>query len=79
MTSREETAWGAPARYELTVAGRIGPVLRCALQPPGGEAAQVCVVLRATGPDGLAGLLQVFAAHGLDVRDVACVPDQADQ
>jgi hypothetical protein len=76
MTPGQETAWSAPARYELTVAGRIGPVLRCALQPPGGDAAQVCVVVRASGPDGMVGLLQVLAAHGLEVRHVACVPDQ---
>jgi hypothetical protein len=79
MTPGQETArgWGAPARYELTVAGRIGPVLRGALQPPGGGAAQVCVVVQATGPDGLVGLMQALAAHGLEVRHVACVPDQS--
>ncbi|MFL6001491.1 MAG: hypothetical protein ACJ72P_01670 [Nocardioides sp.] len=78
MTPGQETARssGAPARYELMVAGRIGPVLRSALRPPGGDAAQVCVVVRAAGPDGLVGLMEVFAAHGLRVRHVACVPDQ---
>jgi hypothetical protein len=78
MTPGQETATslGAPARYELMVAGRIGPVLRNALQPPGGDAAQVCVVVQAAGPDGLVGLMQVLAAHGLKVRHVACVPDQ---
>jgi hypothetical protein len=78
MTPGQETAKssGAPARYELTVNGRIGPVLRCALQPPGGDPAQVCVMVQATGPDGLVELLQALAAHGLEVRHVACVPDQ---
>jgi len=78
MTPGQETARssGAPARYELMVAGRIGPVLRSALQPPGGDAAQVCVVVRAAGPDGLVDLMQVLAAHGLQVRHVACVPDE---
>ena len=56
----------APARYELTVDGRIGPVLRHALRVPGGDAARVCVVVRAAGPDDLVGLLRVLDAHGLE-------------
>jgi hypothetical protein len=67
---------GVPARYELTVDGRIGPVLRCALQAPGGDAAHVCVVVRAAGADGLVALMQVLDAHGLKVRHVSRVPDQ---
>ena len=63
-----------PARYELTVDGRIGPVLRRALRLPGGEAARVCSVVRAAGPDDLVGLMQVLDAHGLEVRTVARLP-----
>jgi hypothetical protein len=68
---------GAPARYELTVDGRIGPVLRCALQPPGGDAAHVCVVVRAAGADGLVALMQVLDAHGIEVRHVSRVPTRS--
>ena len=76
MTQTQEAAdgSGAPARYELTVDGRIGPVLRGALQPPGGDAARVCVVVRAAGADGLVALMQALDAHGLEVRHVTRVP-----
>ena len=63
-----------PARYELTVDGRIGPVLRGALRLPGGDAARVCLVVRAAGPDGLVGLMRVLDAHGLKVNHVSRLP-----
>ena len=66
-----------PARYELTVDGRIGPVLRCALRSHGGDAAHVCLVLRASGPEDLAGLMQVLDAHGLEVNNVSRLPTRA--
>lgn len=66
-----------PARYELMVDGRIGPVLRCALSSHGGGAAQVCLVVRASGPDDLVGLMQVLDAHGLEVNNVSRLPTRA--
>ena len=66
-----------PARYELTVDGRIGPVLRSALRLPGGDAARVCIVVRAAGPDGLAGLMRVLDDHGLEVDHVSRLPGRA--
>ena len=76
MTQRVETADdpAAAARYELTVEGHLGPVLRRALQPPGGNLADICVVVRAAGPEGLVGLMQVLDAHGLEVRRVSRLP-----
>jgi hypothetical protein len=68
---------GTPARYELTVDGRIGPVLQCALQPHGGEAARVCLVVRAAGPDDLVGLMRVLDEHGLEVQHVSRLPTRA--
>jgi hypothetical protein len=68
---------GTPARYELMVDGRLGPVLRCALRSHGGDAAHVCLVVRAAGPDGLVGLMQVLDAHGLEVNNVSRLPTRA--
>ena len=68
---------GTPARYELTVDGRIGPVLRCALRSHGGDAAHVCVVVRAAGPEDLVGLMRVLDAHGLEVQHVSRLPTRA--
>jgi hypothetical protein len=67
----------APARYELTVDGRIGPVLRRALRLPGGEVARTCIVVRAAGPDDLVGLMRVLGAHGLEVDNVSRLPTRA--
>jgi len=64
----------APARYELTVDGPIGPVLRHALRVPGGDAAHVCMVVRAAGPDDLVGLLRILDAHGLEADLVTQLP-----
>jgi hypothetical protein len=68
---------GIPAHYELTVDGRIGPVLRCALRSQGGGSAHVCLVVRASGPDDLVGLMQVLEAHGLEVNNVSRLPTRA--
>jgi len=67
-------ASSTPARYELTVDGRIGPVLRRALRLHGGDAARVCMVVRAAGPDDLAGLMRLLDAHGLEVNHVSRLP-----
>jgi hypothetical protein len=68
---------GIPARYELMVDGRIGPMLRGALRSHGGGAAHVCLVVRASGPDDLVGLMQVLDAHGLEVNNVTRLPTRA--
>jgi hypothetical protein len=65
------------ARYELTVDGRIGPMLRSALRLPGGDVARTCIVVRADGPDDLVGLMGVLGAHGLEVDNVSQLPTGA--
>lgn len=79
MTQRVEPArtTSTPARYEFTVDGHIGPVLRHALRPPGGDPPDVCVVVRAAGPDDLVGLMQVLDAAGLEVRRVSRLPTRS--
>ena len=67
-------AGGTRARYELTVVGRIGPVLQRALRSHGGGAPHPCVVVRAAGSADLVGLMQVLDAHGLEVRNVSRLP-----
>jgi hypothetical protein len=76
---RKETSDSSsiPARYELMVDGRIGPVFRCALKSHGGGTAQVCLVMRASGPEDLVGLMQVLEAHGLEVNNVSRLPTTA--
>jgi hypothetical protein len=63
-----------PARYELTVDGCIGPVLRHALRLPGGDAARVCLVVRAAGVGDLVGLMRVLDGHGLEADLVTLLP-----
>jgi len=55
-----------PAIYEFTVAGSLGPVLRCALRPHQGYA-QTCTILRArTSADkDLVDLVMLLQAKGL--------------
>lgn len=66
-----------PARYELTVTGRIGPVVRRALRLHGGDAARVCLTMRADGPDDLADLVRAFDAHGVEIDNVTRLPTTA--
>ena len=57
--------------FELTVAGELGPVLRCALQPDAVEQ-QPCTVFRATAGAGLgvADLVGMLDAEGLTVESI---------
>ena len=75
MNERLGASSSRPAtRYELTISGRIGPVLRHALRVETPGAARECVVVRAGGRDDLAHLLQVLDAHGLSVDHVSQLP-----
>ena len=64
-------------RYELTVDGRIGPVLRHALRLQGRDSARVCMVVRADGPEDLADLMRSLAAQGVEVENVTRLPTTA--
>ena len=77
LRGASEPSRTTPARYELSVDGRIGPVLRRALRLPGGDAARLCVVVRAAGPEDLVGLIQVLDDHGLEVDHVSRLPTRA--
>jgi hypothetical protein len=62
-----------PAVYELTLAGAIGPMLRCALRPHEVARTQLCTILRARGSaDGdLVDLMLLLESRGLQVEDVS--------
>ena len=64
-----------PAMYELTVAGAIGPVLRCALKPHKVEKTQICTILRAgaSADRDLVDLMLMLESRGLKVEDVSRV------
>jgi hypothetical protein len=63
------------AVYELTVAGAIGPVLRCALKPHKVERTQICTILRAgaSADRDLVDLMLILESRGLNVEDVSRV------
>jgi hypothetical protein len=76
-----------PAIYELTVAGALGPVLRCALRPHKVAQMQVCTILRWTAADrDVVDVMLLLESKGLTVEDVSTmdtplrqVPQQATE
>jgi len=61
-----------PARYELTVSGPIGPVIRSALKPHSASPSRACTILRtaAIRPDAVPDLMVLLDRRGLDVEGV---------
>ena len=47
---RGRDAEAAPAVYELTIKGGMGPVIRSALTPSGVSRSDICTILRVAAP-----------------------------
>ncbi len=72
--NRERTE-ECPARYELTIAGAVGPVLRLALQPLDVARIEACTILVAGASPGrdLVDLLRLLDSRGLRVEGVITI------
>ena len=71
---RGRDAEAAPAVYELTIKGGMGPVIRSALTPSGVSRSDICTIVRvgASGRD-LADLLLLIQEKGLTVEGVFAI------
>lgn len=70
---RGRDAEAAPAVYELTVKGGMGPVIRSALTPSGVSRSDVCTILRVSSGRDLADLLLLIQEKGLTVEGVFAI------
>jgi hypothetical protein len=59
-----------PAVYELTISGRIGPLIRSALRPHSTAPSQTCTILRTgTVPgDAVPDLMRLLHRRGVEVE-----------
>jgi hypothetical protein len=69
-----------PAIYELTVAGALGPVLRCALRPHKVARTQLCTILRIrpSADRDLVDLMERLESRELKVEDVSRIDAARD-
>lgn len=69
-------AW--PARYEVTIAGALGPVVRLALRPYAATGSMACTVvrLRTSDTSDLDGLLRILDRAGVEVDSLAAITRQ---
>jgi hypothetical protein len=63
----------APAEFEVTVSGGLGPVLRRALRPGRVVDSHVCTVVRAAGAADLASVVALVDSLGLRLEAVLVV------
>ena len=64
-----------PAVFELSVEGRLGPVLRAALRPRTVAETGECTVLRTPSSEhDLVELVRILVAAGLRIESVRAVP-----
>ncbi len=75
MTSHEST--DAP-QFELTIAGGLGPALRCALKPGAVVASHTCTIVRTRSVKDLAELVELLNSHGLRIEGVWVGPPPGD-
>lgn len=80
MTPPEPT--DAP-QFELTIAGRLGPVLRWALRPGSVVGSHTCTILRMKSAKDLPELVELLDSRGLRIEGVWVGPpaggDPADR
>jgi hypothetical protein len=69
-----------PLVYELTVLGRLGPMLRHALQPHKECRIQSCTIVRTGGAahGDVVELVRFLASKGLQVEEVSRSPGRHD-
>ncbi|QBR91479.1 hypothetical protein [Nocardioides euryhalodurans] len=62
------------ADFELTVHGRLGPVLRRALHPSSVVETRTCTTIRSVSSADLPDLVRLLDSHGLRIEGVWRVP-----
>jgi hypothetical protein len=73
--SRREHGAGA-VDFELTVEGRLGPVLRWGLRPHTVVAAHTCTTIRAVSSTDLTGMVALLNSRGLRIESVWLLPPE---
>ena len=56
--------------FELTVAGALGPVLRCALRPNSVDEPHTTTTIRAAAHSDISGLVELLDSHGVVIEGV---------
>jgi hypothetical protein len=64
------------ADYELTIEGRLGPVLRWALRPSQVVDSRTCTTIRTAPDTDLTGLVEMLDRTGLRIESVWLLPSQ---
>jgi len=74
MTRRDAQS-SAPALYEFTIKGRVGPVVRSALTPHGVTRSELCTILRVgdASTHDLVDLLLLIQEKGWTVEGVYAI------
>ncbi|HEX6149830.1 hypothetical protein [Nocardioides sp.] len=61
---------GAATQFELTIAGRLGPVLRWALRPSTVVDSHTCTTICTETESDLAELVALLDSHGLQIEGI---------
>ncbi len=65
-------------QFELTITGRLGPVLRWALRPGSVVASHTCTILRMKSAKDLSELVEMLDSRGLRIEGVWVGPPAGD-